>query len=216
MLAIPKKTLTSLSSSPILYLCLAVGILSINIFRIIYYTPSGDTELIPARIYLSSEKTQHSYKQKINPEGNPQNLIISKINLNSAVEIVGQDPDGKMSVPAEGQSVSWYKHGVKPGEIGNAVIAGHYDVGANPIPAIFYRLKEVQIGDEINILDDAGKTLTFNVYDIQIVPENQFPLEKVYGSNNIRALNLITCHGKYDPSIKTYNQRLIVYSRLAD
>ncbi len=52
-----------------------------------------------------------------------------------------------MGVPDNGHDVAWFKLGARPGEEGNAVIAGHVDDQKGP--AIFYHLDKLTKGDEI-------------------------------------------------------------------
>jgi hypothetical protein len=59
--------------------------------------------------------------------GLPVRLRIPAIAVDAAVEHVGLTPDGAMDVPASYADVAWYTLGPKPGEPGNAAIAGHLD-----------------------------------------------------------------------------------------
>lgn len=153
-------------------------------------------------------------QEKPKATGLPIKIIIPKINLDSDIEPEGLGTDGLMVIPTEGKSVSWFKLGTKPGDIGNAVIAGHYETIQGP--AVFYNLKNLNIGDEINVLDSAGNKLIFKINNIEIVDVGAFDVQKVYGTGNNKSLNLITCNGNYNPNIKSYDKRLIVYSNLSE
>jgi sortase (surface protein transpeptidase) len=142
----------------------------------------------------------------------PARLRIPNLGIDTEVEQVGVTKDGAMAVPNSYFTVGWYKLGAKPGEIGNAVVAGHYD---NPKgPSIFWDLKKLQPGNKIFISDNAGKELTFEVYTSEYYPYDNAPLEKIFGSAKDIQLNLITCGGVFDTKSRNYNERLVVYTRL--
>lgn len=142
----------------------------------------------------------------------PRVLVIPKINVMAAVEEVGLDDEGKMDVPQDVFGVGWYNLGFKPGERGNAVIAGHLDSTTGP--AVFYDLDLLETGDKLIVTNSAGRDLTFVVTGKASFAFDQFPLEEVFGANDKNRLNLITCGGIFDRSTKNYSQRLVVYSEL--
>lgn len=143
----------------------------------------------------------------------PQNLFIPKLNVNAFVEQVGQDAGGKMDVPKEVMNTGWYQLGFKPGESGNAVMAGHLDT-VTGAPAVFYNLGQLQIGDQVIVTDINGKNLNFEVVRIQSYPFNQVPLEEVFGPSDKPKLNLITCTGVWNVGSRNYSNRLVVYTEL--
>lgn len=143
----------------------------------------------------------------------PQNIFIPRINITAFVEQVGQDAGGKMDVPKEVMNVGWYQLGFKPGEKGNAVMAGHLDT-VTGAPAVFYNLSQLQIGDQVIVTDVNGKNLTFEVVKVQNYPFNQVPLEEVFGPSEKRMLNLITCVGTWNTGSRNYSHRLVVYTEL--
>lgn len=87
------------------------------------------------------------------------------------------------------------------GEIGNAVLAGHrgYSYGV-----YFYRLDELEIGDEIYI-ESKGETYTYTIYEKKFVQPDD--LSVLRGSSKYKVLTLITC----DPPIHS-TRRLIVHA----
>ncbi|MDP1709741.1 MAG: class F sortase, partial [Candidatus Komeilibacteria bacterium] len=66
--------------------------------------------------------------QSIEPirPGLPLRLKIPEINVDSVVEYVALTPDGAMDIPKNIGDVAWFNLGPRPGESGNAVIAGHF------------------------------------------------------------------------------------------
>lgn len=143
----------------------------------------------------------------------PAALSIPKIEVEAPIEPVGVDENGKMQLPQDINTVGWYEPGFKPGEAGNAVLAGHLD-SATGVGAIFYNLKTLEPGDDIIITDKTGKKLRFVVAEKNIYPFDQVPINKVFGETPKKMLNLITCTGSWNPAEKNYSHRMIIYSEL--
>lgn len=92
-----------------------------------------------------------------------------------------------------------------PGEIGNTGIAGHR---ANRDGRFFYRLDELDIGDEIIIQTQQG-TFVYTVYATKIVDPTD--LSVLNRNQTHRIVTLITCHPRY-----TADYRLIVHGKLSE
>ena len=123
------------------------------------------------------------------------------------------DSQGRMDIPRKQQDVAWYDLGYKPGQTGNAVIAGHYDK-ADGSGSVFYKLSTLDTGDEIITQDGSGKELTFAVVRKENYPYDSFPLTTVFGSSDKKMLNLITCEGTWNKSTKNYSHRTVVFAEL--
>jgi LPXTG-site transpeptidase (sortase) family protein len=147
--------------------------------------------------------------------GIPQKLRIPKFNIEATVEGVGLDAQKRMDIPKNSDDVGWYDLGPKPGEKGNAVIDGHLDkvTGA---PSVFWNIAKLSAGDSIYVTDSNGKEYTFSVVKVSEYPDNNFPIQEVFGSSSVPMLNLITCQGTWDSAAKNYSDRVVVYSRLVE
>ena len=144
----------------------------------------------------------------------PVSFSIPSIDVeNAKVESVGLDKENKMDIPKDENNVAWYNLGVKPGETGNAVIAGHYDKKSGD-PSVFYNINKLKPGDELIVTDEKGKELVFAVTEVKTYELSDFPLQEVFGIGTKPRLNLITCEGNFDTSSKLYSHRLVVYSEL--
>lgn len=124
---------------------------------------------------------------------------------------LGLNPDGTLEVPANARESGWWSRGAFPGEKGTAVIAGHVDSGAGP--AVFFRLRELEPGDDVRITDSEGRTARFAVERSEEHPKNDFPTRRVYAPTAGRALRLITCSGDFDEARGRYRSNLIVFAR---
>ncbi|WP_435156144.1 class F sortase [Amycolatopsis sacchari] len=145
----------------------------------------------------------------------PTEVKIPKIGASSSLISVAINKDGEIAVPPvnEPMQAAWYRFSPVPGDVGPAVILGHVD--GNHQPGIFYRLKELNPGDEIQVTRSDGKDLKFVVDHKVQVPKDQFPTEAVYGNSDKPQLRLITCGGAFDHAEHSYVDNVVVYANLA-
>ncbi len=145
----------------------------------------------------------------------PMRLLIPSIDVNASVETVGVTSSGDLAVPEQKPwvDVGWYASGPYPGEKGSAVIDGHLDRPGG-YPAVFWRLRDLQVGNEVKVIDSQGKMLRFRVTDIAYYAPQNAPIEQIFANPNGRFLNLITCAGDWIPSQHQTTQRLVVYTSL--
>jgi LPXTG-site transpeptidase (sortase) family protein len=144
----------------------------------------------------------------------PQRLIIPSIGVDSSVEHVGLDEKKRMDVPKLNENVAWYELGPIPGQTGQAVLSGHLD--SKEGPAVFYRLGELEMGDEILLYDEDGGLLTYEVFEKAVYKNEGFPILDVFGPSEETRLNLITCAGEFDSLAEDYSDRIVIYSRLVN
>jgi sortase A len=143
--------------------------------------------------------------------GNPVRLEIPNINVDATVEYVGLTSAGAVAVPKGPANAAWFDLGPRPGNIGSAVIVGHFG-WKNNIPAVFDNLHKLQKGDKLYVKDEAGATITFVVRELRLYGENQ-DASDVFGSLDRNAhLNLITCEGAWNKARKSYSDRLVVFA----
>lgn len=145
----------------------------------------------------------------------PATIIIPKLGIQTAVERAGLTETDNMDVPKNAANVAWYQYGPKPSELGNAVIAGHYDTPTGK-PAIFFKLRNLKAGDEVEIVSEKAIRSMFVVTEVATIPYNQFPSEHVFKTRAGKNLNLITCGGIWDQKRKTYLDRIVVYTTLKE
>jgi LPXTG-site transpeptidase (sortase) family protein len=139
----------------------------------------------------------------------PSRLRIPAIGVDAWVGAVGLRKDGSMDVPDNLWTSSWLSKGPRPGQPGNAVIAGHRGVGS---PALFSHLESVQPGDKIYVSDAAGNQLAYVVTRVAVLDLSPSTQLAVFGPTTAPQVVLITCFGRYIPSARTYDHRLVVFS----
>jgi LPXTG-site transpeptidase (sortase) family protein len=153
-----------------------------------------------------------SHVQQSQKKAVPTRISIPKLHITTTIESVGKDKTGAMDVPKDINNVAWYSLGPKPGQIGSAVIGGHYDSRTGP--AVFYNLEGLEKGDTVIVEDADKKQYSFKVVDKQKYDYSSFPVSDVFGKTDKPYLNLITCTGVFDTSQKMYLQRLVVRTQL--
>lgn len=143
--------------------------------------------------------------------GLPVRLKIPSINVDSAIEYVGLTSNGAMDAPKKLNNVAWFNIGPRPGEIGSAVIAGHYGIKDGKA-SVFDNLYKLRKGDKLYVEDDKGKIISFVVRESRRYDPNA-DARAVFGSNNGKShLNLVTCEGVWDKISKSYSKRLVVFT----
>lgn len=137
-------------------------------------------------------------------------VVIPAIGVDAPMIELGLNPDDSLEVPAEPDETGWWSGGAFPGERGTAVIAGHVDSTAGA--AVFFRLGELEPGDEIRVTDRGGKLARFIVDRSETAPKDDFPTRRVYAETGEASLRLITCTGKFAEQTGHYQSNLIVYA----
>lgn len=147
--------------------------------------------------------------------GVPLRLRIPAIGVDATVEAVGVAANGELEVPTRQpwSDVGWYRLGPRPGERGSAVIDGHLDRPGGA-PAVFWRLRELQPGAVVQVLDSQGQWRSFRVRSLAYYPPAQAPLQQIFADTSGHYLNLITCAGDWIPSEHQTQLRLVVYTTL--
>ncbi|WP_252314208.1 class F sortase [Sinobaca sp. H24] len=138
----------------------------------------------------------------------PAEIKIDAIQLDTAVDEMGYTESGGMEVPDNGEETGWFSPGFKPGQQGNAVIAGH--VNDRSGPAIFYHLDKLKPGDLIEVTGEDGEAITFEMESSASYPYDDAPIQQIFGASNDRKLQLITCTGEFDNDAGTHRERLVV------
>ena len=144
----------------------------------------------------------------------PARLKVASIGVDASVEQVGRAADGSMANPSTFFTVGWYKPGPKPGEVGNAVFAGHVN-NARSAAGVFENLKKIKIGDMVEVSDTGGRKLLYKIETINEYPRAGAPLEEIFTTSGPSRLVLITCDGDWDATAGSYDRRLVVVARLS-
>lgn len=143
----------------------------------------------------------------------PLRLEIASIFVNNPVVATGLTQNGAMDIGEDIAKTAWYKLGPKPGEKGSAVIAGHYG-RKDGQESVFSNLHSLQRGDIVSVYDDKGLGLDFIVKEIRKYNFDADATEVFRSSDGKAHLNLITCDGPWNNVLRTYSDRLVVFTDL--
>ncbi len=147
-------------------------------------------------------------------QGNePALLHIPAINVNAPIQKVGIDQHGEIAVPSNINLTGWFVDGAIPGEPGLSIIDGHLDGPSKK--GVFWDLARLKPGDTLTIERGDKKILIFEVTSTKTVKTSEaagvlFSQDPATKSQ----LNLITCTGTYDKRSRSYDQRIIISTRL--
>ncbi|GAA0410459.1 class F sortase [Acrocarpospora corrugata] len=142
----------------------------------------------------------------------PVSVSMPAIGVRSALERLTLDPKGVMIPPVEAAVAGWFSAGVRPGDPGPAVIAGHLDSRSGP--GIFARLGKLKRGDVVHVDLADGTRVRFRIDEVRVYPKDEFPTEAVYGPTHDAQLRLITCGGSFDAGRGHYADNVIAFASL--
>ena len=147
----------------------------------------------------------------------PVHLTIQRLHIDAPVIPLGTDENRLPLVPNSGDEVAWYDFSSTPGA-GNTVLSGHVDwqtLDGQPIPGAFYRLRELQLDDEIIMDLEDGSTVRYRVTGNVAAEFDDPNVLKAIGPTSKDVVTLITCGGTWfnDPSRAyggSYSHRVLV------
>jgi hypothetical protein len=139
----------------------------------------------------------------------PIRLAVPALGVDTAVDAVGVEADGQMTIPAEVDRVGWYRFGPAPGDEGSAVIAGHVDSRTQGLGAMA-PLRDAAVGDEVLVTDAAGTTSTWRVVSRELIQKQVLPLDRLFTREGPPRLTLITCGGPFLPEFSSYRDNVVV------
>jgi sortase (surface protein transpeptidase) len=145
----------------------------------------------------------------------PVRIEIPRIGVSSGLLKLGKNEDGTVETPPKSawNVAGWYTGSPSPGDQGSAVILGHVDSAASG-PAVFYRLRELRPGDQIQVTRADGSVVRFAVDRTAQYPKANFPTDEVYYPTLASELRLITCGGSFDNIARHYRSNIIVFAKL--
>jgi sortase family protein len=145
----------------------------------------------------------------------PTALSIPAIGVRSEMHSLGLNPDRTVEVPPLGTDsyAGWYKFSPSPGQLGPSIILGHID-SAEYGPGVFFKLGALRPRDTVSISRADHTVAVFQVERVVQYAKAHFPTAEVYGNTDRAALRLITCGGRFDPSVRSYEDNIVAYASL--
>jgi hypothetical protein len=141
----------------------------------------------------------------------PVHLVVPAIGVDHPVVEVGLRPDGGMEVPDDVHEIGWYAPlGIRPGDAGTAVLAGHVDSRLQGRGA-FFDLRGLDVGDAIVVVTDTGEQ-PWTVTGRTRYPKAELPVERLFATSGEPRLVLITCGGDFDVAGRSYADNVVVFA----
>lgn len=142
----------------------------------------------------------------------PVSLRIPGLGVTAPLDAVGLEPDGALEIPHDIRRVGWYEPGAMPGEpTGTAVLSGHVDSREQGRGAL-WDLKAMDVGDEVTIGHQDGRTSTWRVEVRTSYVKEQLPIADIFTRFGDPRLVLITCGGEFDRNARRYTHNIVVYA----
>jgi LPXTG-site transpeptidase (sortase) family protein len=146
----------------------------------------------------------------------PKYITIPSIGVpETRVIQLGLTKNNQIAVPDNIYDAGWYNQSTEPGQNGAMFIYGH--VSSWQANGIFYNLKKLTTGDKIVITRGDGKTYTYQVVSSKVYPYNAVNMNQVLTpiDQSKPGLNLMTCTGQVIAGTSEFNERLVVFTSLA-
>ncbi len=141
----------------------------------------------------------------------PVRIRMGAIDIDAPITDVGVELDGELEIPGATE-VGWYQFGSRPGETGNAVLAAHVDY--NGELGAFFELREGAVGDIVEIDVEDGETLTFVVRQRAQYRKDELPFDEIFRRDGAAGVVLITCGGDFNPSVRSYEDNVVLFAEL--
>lgn len=142
----------------------------------------------------------------------PTALRIAPIGVDSPLQPVYLQSDGALGVPPDVRTTGWWAQGVRPGDVGAAVIVGHVD--SYDGPGVFLGIRRIKPGAIVAVGRSDGSWVTFAVDGVREFPKDKFPTAEVYGPTRDPQLRLVTCGGIFNRSTRHYDDNVVVFAHL--
>ncbi len=138
----------------------------------------------------------------------PLALSIADLDVSTApVEPVGIEENGELEVPGA-EAIGWYQFGSGiGGGRGSTVLAGH--IAYNGVDGVFRNLDQMQQGQIISVEHD-GAELSYEVTEVVQYTKESLPIEDLFREDGAERIVLITCGGSFNPSIRSYDDNVVV------
>src|SRR4029453_3282805 len=148
----------------------------------------------------------------------PVRLGIPRLYVDAPIITMGFDAERYPQVPERPDQVAWYNFSAAPGQRSNAVMAGHVDWQTStrqPIPGVFYRIRELEIGDIVTVTLEDGQKLNYRVTGNVATAYEDPNVLKTMDHTSKEVITLITCGGTWQhtgqgPFGGNYSHRVLV------
>jgi sortase (surface protein transpeptidase) len=143
----------------------------------------------------------------------PRYLKIPKLGVDARVLQVGVNASGALGTPTNIYDTAWYTSSAKPGQPGATLIDGH--VSSWTSHGVFYGIKTLEPGDNIQIERGDGTIFNYQVVETQIYPAGNVNMQAAMTpiTPGVPGLNLITCTGNVIKGTNSFSERVVVFAK---
>ena len=139
----------------------------------------------------------------------PIRLRIDTLGIRGATVVaVGVTENGEMEIPGPSQ-VGWYRFGPAPGEAGATVLAAH--IAYDGVDGVFRHLADLRTGDGVSIELADGRVRGYEVTSVEQYDKRALPAD-VWATDGPERLVLITCGGRFNPSLRSYESNIVAWA----
>ncbi|MHB8573861.1 MAG: class F sortase [Dehalococcoidia bacterium] len=145
------------------------------------------------------------------PDDSPMaRLLIPKIKVDAKFVTLGIIAStNTMDSPKNKDDIGYYDFTPRPGYGGNTVVSGHVDWYTGQT-GVFWDLKKIVNGDQIQIALEDGKTYNYKVTDTHLYDAASAPVDDIIGDTPVESVTIITCEGVFDKSAAEYDKRRVI------
>jgi sortase (surface protein transpeptidase) len=142
----------------------------------------------------------------------PRYLKIPKLGVDARVLQTGVTSAGALGTPPNVYDTAWYTGSAEPGQPGATLIDGH--VSSWTTDGVFYGLRTLQPGDDIQIVRGDGTVFNYQVVKTVTYPDNGVNMQAAMTpvTPGTSGLNLISCTGDVIPGTSLFNARIVVFA----
>jgi len=162
-----------------------------------------------------SDIPQSEIDQYTVPAEEPKYISIDTLGVEKTrVFPVGTNDQNLLESPRNIHDAAWYKKSVTPGHGYGAVLINAHSGGISK-NGIFTKLSTLKQGDEITVERGDGKLFRYSVIenqtmDLDEVNATGMKMMMQSAEPGSEGLNLITCAGKWVPSLGQFDQRVML------
>jgi hypothetical protein len=139
----------------------------------------------------------------------PVGIRIDAVGVAAAIIPVGTTEDQQLELPADADTVAWYRAGPIPGDSGSSLLAAHVDYHGRK--GVFFDLERLEPGTRIEVDMSDGSVRAFATSGPAVRhPKYALPLDQVFRRGGARELTLVTCGGRFDASRHSYEDNTVV------
>jgi hypothetical protein len=176
---------------------LGVAVIAATLGGVLLWTGDDDSHAEPLAVSSpqipvdgatsAGPKLVRSNKTGPGPAGQ---LLIPSLNINAPLvwtSITG----GQFDVPADVSSVGVWSDGARPGDPSGAIVAAGHVSDNSDRPGALHDLSAIKTGAPMQVVDDAGDTLTYTVTSVREYGQDKLPADLTTSDSPV--LRVISC-----------------------